>query len=172
MFFFKLEKAGKKNGRQTIYTNGKSASDVPEYVFRNIDFCKSNHLCLSFVSESYEQTARIIDLCHKNKVSVNDYLIAKLMLVLACYLRMTPELIDAVAIATLGNYKSKAGLFVGSKMFGYLNRCGYSITNLGKYESESITDAVFIPPASPANRKTVGVVTVNGILHTCTAMYQ
>ena len=96
----------------------------------------------------------------------------KMMLVLACYLRMTPELIDAVAIATLGDYKSKAGLFVGSKMFGYQDRCGYSITNLGKYESESITDAVFIPPASPANRKTVGAVTVNGILHTCTAGYK
>lgn len=30
------------------------------------------------------------------------------MLVLACYLRMQPELIDAVAISTLGEFKSKA----------------------------------------------------------------
>ena len=92
----------------------------------------------------------------------------KMMTILACYFRMTPELIDAVAISTLGDFKSRAGMFVGSRMFGYRDRSGYSITNLGKYESGTIIDAVFIPPASPANRKTVGALTVNGILHTCT----
>ena len=48
----------------------------------------------------------------------------KLMLVLACYIRMCPELIDAVAISTLDNYPSNAGKFVGSNMFGYKNRNG------------------------------------------------
>ena len=33
----------------------------------------------------------------------------KEMLVLACYIHMQPELIDAVAISTLGNFESKAG---------------------------------------------------------------
>jgi hypothetical protein len=56
------------------------------------------------------------------------------MLILACYLRMTPKLIDTVAISTLGNYKSDAGKFVGNNMFGYKKRSGYSITNPDKIE--------------------------------------
>lgn len=59
------------------------------------------------------------------------------MLVLACYIHMLPELIDAVAISTLGDFESKAGTFV----------------NLGKIQSNMIAEAVFIPPASPANKK-------------------
>ena len=43
----------------------------------------------------------------------------KEMLVLACYIHMLPELIDAVAISTLGDFASKAGTFVGRNMFGY-----------------------------------------------------
>ena len=50
---------------------------------------------------------------------------------------MLPELIDAVAISTLGDFESKAGTFV----------------NLGKIQSNMIAEAVFIPPASPANKK-------------------
>ncbi len=45
---------------------------------------------------------------------------------------------------------------------------GYSITNLGKIESSSIENAVFIPPASPAVKKTEGVLTVNGRMNICT----
>lgn len=215
----------KKEGKRVIYK---------DYLAFEKDFCRKNPLCLYFKSESYERTAEIISMCHDNAISVNDYLIAKMMqeedtnkvviaadirsclsafekgslgnfatafsvsgpgksaelmetagivsknvrrcmadpgkmmTILACYFRMTPELIDAVAISTLGDFKSRAGMFVGSRMFGYRDRSGYSITNLGKYESETIIDAVFIPPASPANRKTVGALTVNGILHTCT----
>lgn len=93
----------------------------------------------------------------------------KELLVLACYLRMQPELIDAVAISTLGGFESKAGAFVGKNMFGYASRNGYSITNLGRMESEVIAQAVFIPPASPANQKTLGVLTVNGMMKLCSA---
>lgn len=93
----------------------------------------------------------------------------KEMLVLACYLRMQPELIDAVAISTLGKFESKAGEFVGKNMFGYGSQNGYSITNLGKMQSDVIADAAFIPPASPANKKTLGVLTVNGHMKICTA---
>lgn len=84
------------------------------------------------------------------------------MLVLACYFAMEPTLIDAVAISSLGNFESKAGKFAGDKMFGYAARDGHSITNLGKIESDSITEGFFIPPASPATMKTWGVLTVNG----------
>ena len=91
----------------------------------------------------------------------------KEMLVLACYIHMLPELIDAVAISTLGDFKSKAGKFVGRNMFGYGSQNGYSITNLGKIQSNIIAEAVFIPPASPANQKTWGVLTVNNRMKVC-----
>ena len=88
----------------------------------------------------------------------------KKMLVLACYIHMLPEPIDAVAISTLGDLESKAGAFVGKNLFGYGTQNGCSITNLGKIESDVLASAVFIPPASPANRKTSGVLTVNGTM--------
>lgn len=89
------------------------------------------------------------------------------MLVLACYMHMQPELIDAVAISTLGGFESKAGAFVGRNIFGYGSQDGYGITNLGKIQSKTIAEAVFIPPASPANRKTWGVLTVNNNMKIC-----
>lgn len=95
----------------------------------------------------------------------------KEMLVLACYLHMRPELIDAVAIASLGHFESNAGAFVGKKMFGYGSRNGYSITNLGKIQSNSIMEAAFIPPASPANRETWGILTVNDHMKLCKAVF-
>ena len=49
----------------------------------------------------------------------------KEMLVLSCYFTMDPELLDAVAISTLGGFTSNAGRFVGSKMFGFERREGY-----------------------------------------------
>ena len=91
----------------------------------------------------------------------------KEMLVLACYFTMNPELLDAVAISTLGSFNSNAGKFVGSKMFGYETREGYCITNLGKIKSNIISEAAFIPPASPANRKAWGVLTVNDKMNIC-----
>ncbi len=95
----------------------------------------------------------------------------KEMLVLACYLHMRPELIDAVAIASLGRFESKAGAFVGKKLFGYGSRNGYSITNLGKIQNDSIVEAAFIPPASPANREIWGILTVNDHMKLCKAVF-
>ena len=89
------------------------------------------------------------------------------MLVLSCYFNMDPELLDAIAISTLGSFESKAGRFVGSKMFGYEKRDGHCITNLGRVESNVISEAVFIPPASPANRKAWGVLTINKKMRIC-----
>lgn len=93
----------------------------------------------------------------------------KEMLVLACYIHMQPELIDAIAISTLGDFESKAGKFVGRNMFGYGSPSGYSITNLGKIQSNIIAEAIFIPPASPANKKIWGVLTVNNHMKICTS---
>lgn len=94
------------------------------------------------------------------------------MIVLACYFRMNPELIDAVAISTFGGVKSKVGRFVGSKMFGFETRNGYSVTNLGNIINAHMEDGMLIPPASPANKKTMGVLSVNGQMNKCTAIYQ
>lgn len=96
----------------------------------------------------------------------------KLMLILACYFIMNPELIDSVAISTLGDFHSKAGRFVGQLIFGYIKRNGYSVTNLGNIKSESISEGMFIPPASPANIKTMGVLSVNGLMKKCTVEYK
>ena len=89
------------------------------------------------------------------------------MLVLACYLRMRPELLDAAAISALGGFDSAAGRFVGGRMFGFTARSGHCVTNLGRIESDVIDEAVFIPPASPANKTTWGVLTLNGQMKLC-----
>lgn len=92
---------------------------------------------------------------------------ALLYLILQCYARLTPSLIDAAAISTLGDFDSKAGRFIGTAFFGFERPAGYSITNLGKIESRSIDNAIFIPPASPAVKKIKGILTVNGRMNIC-----
>lgn len=92
-----------------------------------------------------------------------------LMLVLACYFEMTPTLLDAAAISALGGFESKAGKFVGGSMFGLSSPKSYSITNLGKVENKNIKSIMFIPPASPAAKLTLGVVTLNGIMKVCSS---
>jgi NRPS condensation-like uncharacterized protein len=96
----------------------------------------------------------------------------KKMMILACYFRLNPELIDAAAISTMGDFKSKAGKFVGSLILGYGKRNGYSVTNLGNIENPNIEEAMFIPPASPANKKTMGVLSVNHRMKKCTVYYE
>ena len=93
------------------------------------------------------------------------------MMVLACYLRMNPKLLDAAAISALGGFNSKAARFVGSRMFGFSRPTAYSITNLGKIENQHIAFAKFIPPASPAARATLGVLTLNDVMHVVTSVY-
>jgi NRPS condensation-like uncharacterized protein len=109
------------------------------------------------------ELAKAVDKEVRNIISRPD----REMLVLSCYFNMEPELLDAIAISTLGNFESKAGRFVGSKMFGYEKRDGRCITNLGKVESDIISEGVFIPPASPANRKAWGVLTINKKMRIC-----
>lgn len=92
-----------------------------------------------------------------------------LMLVLACYFEMTPTLLDAAAISALGGFESKAGKLVGGGMFGFDRPKSYSITNLGKVENHNIKSMMFIPPASPAAKLTLGVVTLNGTMKACSS---
>ena len=94
---------------------------------------------------------------------------ADLYLVLQCYAELEPGLLDAAFISCRGGFHSKAGRFIGGMFFGFNEAKGYSITNLGKIESDSITSAYFIPPASPAIRKIRGVLTVNGEMVICTS---
>lgn len=92
------------------------------------------------------------------------------LLVLACYLRMRPELLDAAPISALGGFDSASAAFVGGRMFGYAARQGHCVTNLGRIECDAIAEAVFIPPASPANSCIWGVLTVNGRMRICAAV--
>ncbi len=92
-----------------------------------------------------------------------------LMLVLACYFEMSPTLLDAAAISALGGFESKAAKFVGNGMFGFGQPKSYSITNLGKVDNANIKSLMFIPPASPAAKLTLGVVTLNGTMRACSS---
>lgn len=90
-----------------------------------------------------------------------------LYLVLQCYACLKPEVLDAAFMAAKGAFNSKSANFIGKMFFGFDSPKGYSITNLGKIDNESIKTAFFIPPASPAIKKTVGVLTVNGQMTEC-----
>ena len=92
-----------------------------------------------------------------------------LYLVLQCYASLEPGLLDAAMISSRGAFDSKAAKFIGTTFFNYDKAKGYSITNLGKIESKNIESAYFIPPASPAIKKTQGVLTVNGVMRICTS---
>ena len=92
-----------------------------------------------------------------------------LYLVLQCYAELDGEVLDAAFAASRCGYESKAAQFIGSIFFGFAESRGYSITNLGKYDSDNIEEAAFLPPASPAIKKTLGVLTVNGKMYVCSA---
>lgn len=93
-----------------------------------------------------------------------------LYLVLQCYADLDGELLDATFAASRCGYESKAAEFIGTMFFGFAESKGYSITNLGKFDSNNIEEAVFIPPASPATRKTLGVISVNDRMYISSAV--
>lgn len=121
-------------------------------------------------SKSNNVIEKAINIARNKKLMLND--MSKKMMILACYLEMVPELIDAAAISTLGSFQSKAGKFVGGFLLGYKQRNGYSITNLGNVEHPYIEEAMFIPPASPANKITVGVLSVHNNMKKCSVCYE
>ena len=92
-----------------------------------------------------------------------------LYLILQCYASLESGLLDAAMISSRGAFDSKAAKFIGTSFFNYDKAKGYSITNLGKIKSKNIESAFFIPPASPAIKKTQGVLTVNGVMRICTS---
>ena len=94
---------------------------------------------------------------------------SSLYLVLQCYAALDPGLLDAAMMASRGRFESKAAEFIGKNFFHMDKAEGYSITNLGRTESDVIEDAYFIPPASPAIKKTLGVLTLNGKMRICTS---
>ena len=120
--------------------------------------------CKSSTTDVVEKAKEVHRLVQKNLKNNR-----KLMLVLACYFEMTPTLLDAAAISALGGFKSKAGKFVGGSMFGFTQPKSHSITNLGKVENDNIKSMMFIPPASPAAKLTLGVVTLNGTMKICSS---
>ena len=117
------------------------------------------------------KTTNVVELAKEVHTLVKDRMRknSDLMLVLACYFKMIPTLLDAAAISGLGGFESKAGKFVGSGMFGFGQPNTYSITNLGKVENPNIKSLMFIPPASPAAKLTLGVVTLNGEMKACSS---
>ncbi|MBR2760210.1 MAG: hypothetical protein IKD66_03470 [Solobacterium sp.] len=94
---------------------------------------------------------------------------ARLYLVLQCYAELEPGLLDAAFLSAQGGFSSKAGEFIGTRFFGFASPRGHSVTNLGKAECKAIDQAYFIPPSSPAMKKTWGVLTMNGVMTICTS---
>uniref|UniRef100_I5AWF8 Uncharacterized protein containing a NRPS condensation (Elongation) domain n=1 Tax=Eubacterium cellulosolvens (strain ATCC 43171 / JCM 9499 / 6) TaxID=633697 RepID=I5AWF8_EUBC6 len=94
---------------------------------------------------------------------------ASFYLVLQCYAVLDPGLLDAAMMASRGRFESKSAEFIGKNFFHMDKSDGYSITNLGKTECDVIEDAFFIPPASPAIKRTWGVLTLNGKMRICTS---
>lgn len=115
-------------------------------------------------TELFSLAQKVHTQIQKKLVSPKD-----LYLVLQCYASLEPGLLDASMISSCGAFDSKAAKFIGTSFFNYDKAKGYSITNLGKIESKNIESAFFIPPASPAIKKTQGVLTVNGVMRICTS---
>ncbi len=120
---------------------------------------------------SFSSPTELFPLAQKVHTQIRKKLASSkdLYLVLQCYASLEPGLLDAAMISSRGAFDSKAARFIGTLFFNYDKAKGYSITNLGKIESKNIESAYFIPPASPAIKKTLGVLTVNGTMRICTS---
>lgn len=121
-------------------------------------------VCKSKTADIVQKAREVHELVQKHKKRNRDW-----FLVMACYLEIEPTLLDAAAISALGGFESKAGSFVGGGMFGMKSPNSYSITNLGRIENKNMKSLMFIPPASPAAKLTLGVVTLNGIMKVCSS---
>lgn len=119
----------------------------------------------------FENSKNIFSLAQKvhNQIQKKLNSPKDLYLILQCYASLEPGLLDAAMISSRGAFDSKAAKFIGTGFFNYDKAKGYSITNLGKIVSKNIESAFFIPPASPAIKKTQGVLTVNGVMRICTS---
>ena len=93
----------------------------------------------------------------------------QLYLILRCYAALDPALLDAAFMSAKNAYESKSAGFIGNMFFGFASPEGCSITNLGRIDNNIIDSGFFIPPASPAIRKTQAVLTINGEMMICTS---
>ena len=93
----------------------------------------------------------------------------QLYLILRCYAALDPALLDAAFMSAKNVFESKSAGFIGNMFFGFASPEGCSITNLGRIDNNIIDSGFFIPPASPAIRKTQGVLTINGEMMICTS---
>lgn len=148
------------------------AVDIRKYLSRYKRGALGNYASATAI-EVHGKSMDILEIAKSVSKMVKNHIdnTKKLMMILSCYLYMKPELIDAAAISTMGDFESAAGKFVGSLILGYKSRNGYGVTNLGNVNNPNIVEAMFIPPASPANVKTMGVLSVNHHLKKCTASY-
>ena len=83
------------------------------------------------------------------------------LLCLHLSIALDPALIDAAASAALGFFDSPAAAFAGDTIFGLKEQNTYTVTNLGKVQSDCITAGYLLPPCSPSNKIIAGVLTVN-----------
>lgn len=116
------------------------------------------------LTEKVRQIHRLVETSRQDK--------RNWLLVLSCYLEMEPGLLDAAAIASLGDFESKPAKFVGSAMFGFTPGTGVSMTNLGSIENKNLISAVFIPPLSPSAKEVIGVLTTNGKMAVTAGFYR
>ena len=130
----------------------------------------SSAVGITYKNKNSEITQRVMEIHQLIEKYRNDK--KKWLLVLACYLDMDANLIDAAAIATLGEFKSKVAQFVGSSMFGFSDGNGVSMTNLGSINNKNILSAVFIPPLSPSAKEVIGVLTTNGKMEIVGSFYR
>jgi len=148
------------------------AVDIREHLTEYIKGSLGNYSTAFSVMSKSKTTDLRLKAVEVHKIVRNHIGKAKdLMLVLACYFCMDSTLLDAAAMAGLGYFDSKSAAFVGGKMFGYECPSSNSITNLGRITNTNIDSAMFIPPASPATKKTLGVVTVNDKMSICSSQY-
>lgn len=114
--------------------------------------------------------------CYERARDIQEKVVEKLnnnynlFIPLSCLLLMDGSLIDSMVMSGSGHFKSFAGRSA-MKIFGNSTQEKFAITNLGKFDIEGTEDVVFIPPASPINRQTVGVITVNGKMSICDSYY-
>lgn len=134
----------KKLNYQVNDTLGNFASGI------RIEYSYKNQL-------NFFENAKLVNNKVKKKISKNR----DLFLLLSCYMRMNPNLIDAMNISAFGYFKSDTAKKISGSL-GHGVPSGLGVTNLGREFIDKLEDVVFIPPSVPSNELTIGVVTVNG----------
>lgn len=99
-----------------------AAVDIRRYLSRYQagalgNYASATAIEVSSKSKDIWEIARFVSERIKKNISNPE----KLMMILACYLNMEPELIDAAAISAMGGFHSKAGDLLGQSFLGIKN---------------------------------------------------